>query len=67
MKKYLFTVWAIFLGIVIGNAQGNKELTEKSGKQLEPIRTNRSQSELIRTNRSQSESIGINRISSDKL
>ena len=27
MKKYLFTVWAIFLGIVTGNAQGSKELT----------------------------------------
>ena len=40
MKKYLFTVWAIFLGIVIGNAQGNKELTEKSGKQLELIGAN---------------------------
>ena len=27
MKKFLFAVWAIFLGIVTGNAQGNKELT----------------------------------------
>jgi|GEM_PF-4294335 len=57
MKKFLFAVLAIFLGIVTGNAQGNKELTEKLGKQLEPIRTNRSQSELIRTNQ----------INSDKL
>ena len=27
MKKFLFAVRAIFLGIVTGNAQGNKELT----------------------------------------
>ena len=27
MEKFLFAVWAIFLGIVTGNTQGNKELT----------------------------------------
>ena len=54
MKKFLFAVWAIFLGIVTGNAQGNKELT---GEIREAIGANRSQSELIRTNQ----------INSDKL
>ena len=67
MEKFLFAVWAIFLGIVTGNAQGNKELTEKSGKQLELIGANQSQSESIRTNLNQSEPIRANWISSDKL
>ncbi len=26
MEKFLFAVWAIFLGIVTGNAQGSKAL-----------------------------------------
>ena len=44
MKKFLFAVWAIFLGIVTGNAQGNKELT---GEIREAIGANQNQSELI--------------------
>ena len=52
MKKFLFAVWAIFLGIVTGNAQGNKELT---GEIREAIGANRSQSEPIGANQNQSD------------
>ena len=52
MKKFLFAVWAIFLGIVTGNAQGNKELT---GEIREAIGANQSQSELIGANQNQSD------------
>ena len=58
MKKFLFAVLAIFLGIVTGKAQGNKELT---GEIREALGANQNQSEPIRTNQNQSEPIRINR------